>query len=111
MATVPLNAFKTVTATLTTSMTNIYTAPAGVSSIILTAQIANITTTPGTATFAHVRGSVVTELIKDYAIPGNDAASATTGKLVLEAGQTIRAAADQNNKMKLTLSILESANE
>lgn len=111
MATVPLNAFKTVTATLTQSMTDIYTAPAGVSSIILTAQIANITTTSGTATFAHVAGSVVTELIKDYPIPGNDAASATTGKLVLETGQRIRAAADQNNKMKLTLSILESANE
>ena len=111
MATVPLNAFKTVTALLTSSMTDIYTAPAGVSSIILTAQIANITTTSGTVTFAHVNGSVITELIKDYAIPGNDAASATTGKLVLEAGQKIRAAANTNNKMKLTLSILESANE
>lgn len=111
MATVPLNAFKTVTATLTTSMTDVYTAPVGVSSIILTAQIANITTTAGSATFAHVAGSTVTELIKDYEIPAKDAASATTGKLVLESGQKIRVAADQNNKMKLTLSILESANE
>lgn len=111
MATVPLNAFKTITATLTTSMTDVYTAPAGVSSIVLTAQIANITTTAGSATFAHVAGSTVTELIKDYQIPAKDAASATIGKLVLESGQRIRVAADQNNKMKLTLSILESANE
>ncbi len=35
MATVPLNAFKTVTASVTASPTNIYTTPAGVTGIIL----------------------------------------------------------------------------
>ena len=111
MATIPLNSFKTVTSVLTDTMTDVYTAPAGVSSIVLTAQIANVTASAGTATVAHVDGATVTELIKNYDIPGNDAASATTGKLVLEAGQKIRAAANANNVMKLTLSILESANE
>lgn len=109
--TVPLNSFKTVTSNLTDSMTDIYTAPSGVSSIVLTAQIANVTASAGTATVAHVDGGTVTELIKDYGIPANDAASATTGKLVLEAGQKIRAAANASGVMKLTLSILESANE
>lgn len=111
MTTIPLNTFKTVTATLTTSPVDIYTSPTGTASIILTAQIANITNTSGTVTFAHVNGSVVTELIKDYAIPGNDAISVIAGKLVLEAGHKIRISANANNKMKLTMSVLESANE
>lgn len=111
MATVPLNAFKTVTADLTTTLTNIYTAPAGVSSIVLMAQIANVSASASTATFVHFNGTRSTELIKDFAIPGKDAASATTGKLVLESGQVIRASASSNSTMKLTLSILESANE
>lgn len=111
MATVPLNTFKTVTANITTSATDIYTAPTGVAAIILTAQIANVTTTSGTVTFSHINGSTITELIKDYGIPGNDAASAIAGKLVLEAGHKIRVSASSNNKMKLTMSVLESSNE
>jgi hypothetical protein len=111
MADIPLNSFKTVTAVLTESLTDIYTAPANVTAIILMAQIANISENPVPATFVHNAGPVNTELIRDYLIPGNDAASATTGKLVLQTGQKIRAFAGENNKLKLTLSILESANE
>ena len=111
MADIPLNAFKTVTAVLTTDLTEVYTAPNGVSSIILMAQIANIGNTPANATIQHSNGFVNTELISEYPIPGNDAASAITGKLVLETGNRIRAAGSQNNQLKLTLSILESANE
>lgn len=111
MSDIPLNSFKTVTAVLTTNLTNIYTAPIGVSSIILMAQIANIGSTAATTTFVHNNGAVNTELINDYAIPANDASSALTGKLVLQTGHTIRASASVNNQLKLTLSILESANE
>ena len=111
MADIPLNSFKTVTAVLTESLTDIYTAPANVTSIILMAQIANVSENPITTTFVHNNGAVNTELIRDYPVPGNDAVSATTGKLILETGQKIRASAAVNNQLKLTLSILESANE
>jgi hypothetical protein len=111
MADIPLNTFKTVTAVLTESLTDIYTAPANVTSIVLMAQIANISENPITATFVHNSGAVNTELIRDYLIPGNDAASAVTGKLILQTGQKVRASAGVNNQLKLTLSILESANE
>jgi hypothetical protein len=108
---IALNTFRTVTASVTNSSTVIYTAPAGVSSIILMAQISNITDTSGEVTFIHDDGTKITELIKDYGIPGKDASSALTGKLVLESGQKIRIFANSNNKFKVVLSILESANE
>lgn len=111
MADIPLNSFKTVTAVLTTSLADVYTAPVGVSSIILMAQIANIGSTAETTTFIYNNGVVNTELINDYAVPANDASSALTGKLVLQTGHKIRASASVNNQLKLTLSILESANE
>lgn len=105
-----LNVFKTVTSELTTSSTTIYTAPAGKSSIILMAQISNITSSSQTATFLHVNGTTETELIKNFGIPGNDAASATTGKLVLEEGNSIKVSASANNSLKIVLSILETSN-
>jgi len=108
---IALNTFKTVTEAVTNTSAVVYTAPVGVSSIILMAQIANITETAGQVTFIHDDGTKTTELIKDYSIPGRDAASALTGKLVLESGHKIRIFANENNKFKLTLSILESANE
>jgi hypothetical protein len=108
---VALNTFRTVTATLSTTFETIYTTPLEVSSIILMAQITNVTSTAGTVTFAHDDGVQATELLKDFAIPGNDAVAAVTGKLVLESGEQVRVSANQNNKFKIVLSILESANE
>ena len=105
-----LNVFKTVAAEITTTPTVIYTAPSDKSSIILMAQVANITSTAGTVTFAHVNGSTETELLKDFGIPGNDAAAATTGKLVLEQGHSVKVSGSANNKFKVTLSILETSN-
>lgn len=107
-----LNVFRTATAVLTTTPTVIYTAPADYTGIILMAQITNVTSSSATATVSHenVGGTVITELIKDFSIPAKDAASATTGKLILETGQKIKVSASANNTLKITLSILESAN-
>jgi len=107
-----LNIFRTVTASVTTAGAIIYTAPAEYSSIILTAQLANVTTTSGTFTFSHISADelVTTELAKDFLVAGNDSSTATTGKLVLETGQKIRVSANADNKFKLVLSILESSN-
>jgi hypothetical protein len=109
---IALNVFKTKTAEITTVETSIYTAPAGKSAIILMAQIANLTNTSGTVTISHYYSdtSTTTELLKNFMIPGNDAASAVTGKLVLEEGHEIKVTASADNKFKITLSILESVN-
>lgn len=126
MALIPLNTFKTKTAILTTSTTaTIYTAPIGVTAIILMTQVANVTTQTHQVSFAHYRNlpvlpdaqgnggqsaNVVTELIKDFSIPANDAASMTTGKMIIESLDSIRCHADAENSLKITLSVLETAN-
>jgi hypothetical protein len=107
---VPLNVFKTFTAELTTTLDQIYEAPEGVTAIVLMAQVTNVTTSSSKATVVHAGGGIDTELIKDFAIPPNDATSATTGKLILEAGQSVKASAQGDNQLKITLSVLETLN-
>jgi hypothetical protein len=126
MALIPLNTFKTKTAILTTvTSTAVYTAPIGVTSIVLMAQIANISTQTQTVTFGHYRnlpiladsqgngaqpGNVFSELGKDFPIPPNDAASMITGKMIIEALDSVRAYASSTGTLRLTMSILETAN-
>jgi hypothetical protein len=109
---IALNVFKTVTYEITTTLDTIYTAPAGKSAIILMAQIANITSGPLTVTFASKNGTtnIITELVKEYTVPGNDALSAITGKLVLETGGSLLVQGSDDHSLKITLSVLESVN-
>ena len=108
----PLNVFKTVTAILSDADTVLHTAPTGFTGIILMAQITNVTTSDAQVTFSHFKtqGSVQTELVKDFALPGNDAINAVTGKLILEDGDSVKGFASANDTLKITLSVLESLN-
>jgi len=106
----PINTFKTSTADLVAAGDTVYTAPAGITTIVLLAQLSNVTGSTETATVSHVAGTTVTELIKDFAIPGNDSASAVTGKLVVEPGNSIYASAGSDDALKLVLSVLETRN-
>lgn len=106
-----LNIFKTVTHNVTTSNETIYTAPSGYTGIVLMAQIANISTSTATVTFSSFDGLTQTELLKDFEVPANDAVAGVTGKLILESGSSARIQGGANNQLKITLSILESANE
>ena len=107
-----LNVFKTVAEEVTTSSTVIYTAPADYTAIVLMAHVSNVTSSAASITFSHTTsdGLTVTELLKDYLVPGNDATSATTGKLVIETGQKIKVSSNTGSALKVVLSILESAN-
>ena len=126
MALIPLNTFKTKTAVLgSSSGKNEYVAPVGVTSIILMAQVANITTQTQTLNFLHSRNRPIlqdaqgnggqstgtTFLVKNFEIPPGDAASVLTGKLIIESFDSIRAYSVNSGTLQLTLSILESANE
>lgn len=129
MALIPLNTFKTITAVLTTSTTStVYVAPIGVTSIILMAQVSNTDPTNDWAvTMAHYRNfrvlpnaqgnngqapNVKTEVVKSFTIPAADAGSLITGKMIIESQDSIIAYSDNNTtgKMKLILSVLETAN-
>lgn len=105
---IPLNVFKTFTAELTTTEDTVYTAPSGVTAIVLMAQVANVSGAASKVTALHVDGAVETELVKDFAIGPDDSTSVTTGKLILQAGQSIKASAQGNEQLKIVLSVLET---
>lgn len=105
-----LNVFRTVTSVLTTDSSTLYTAPAGYTSIVLMAQVSNVTSSTKNVTFSHFADSITTELLKEFSIPANDAVAAISGKLILEQGQSVRAFASENSSLKVVLSILETLN-
>lgn len=107
-----LNTFKTLTSEITTENEIIYTAPEGKTSIVLLAQIANITESPAEITFIHFDSNLAeqTDLLNKFVIPGNDAASPITGKLVIEEGNSVRAFTNIEDALVITLSVLESLN-
>lgn len=126
MAQLPLNKFLTKTAVLTTSSTTtVYTSPIGVTSIILMAQVANLTTETHTVSFEHYRyktvlpdaqgfggqpGNTPSMLVREFAIPANDAGTPLSGKMIIEELDSIRAYADTTGTMQLVMSILQTAN-
>ena len=138
MALIPLNTFKTKTTKLTssTAYTNwtpgnftstVYTAPIGVTAIVLMAQVANISTQTQYCSFMHHRNRRVLQdaqgnggqdpnidsyLVQDFAIPSGDSAAVLTGKLILEQLDSIRAynSSASTTTLQLVLSILETAN-
>lgn len=127
MALIPLNTFKTKTFLLNSVTTQtVYTAPVGVTSIVLMAQVSNLSTETQYVNFIHYRnipiladaqgngaqaGSTPSFLVKEFAVPANDAASMLSGKLIIETLDSIRASASSTGTCQLVLSILETAND
>ena len=87
MAQLALNKFQTVTLDITTSDQTPYTAPTGYTSIVLYAHVTNVSSTAATFTYVPL-----------------------DGKLVLETSDSVKISASANSKLKLILSILETAN-
>jgi len=126
MAQLPLNKFLTKTAILTTNTaTSVYTAPIGSTAIVLMAQVANLTTETHTVSFEHYRyktvlpdaqgfggqtGNTPSILVKEFAIPPNDAGTPLSGKMIIEELDSVRAYSDSNGSMQLVMSILQTAN-
>ena len=106
----PLNVFKTVTHIAPTSPVGIYTAPVGYTGVVLLAQVANIDSVTHSVSFSHKRSTTTTEIVKDFSIQGNDAASLVDGRLILESGDSLQLSGSNDSNLKLTLSILETLN-
>jgi len=101
MAVAPLNKFITIAVPVAPGEQTVYTAPTGVSSIVLYASVANvgIGNTYPTVTFTHRRKSTATKtsgntrdirIIKNGEIPPNDALVIVDGRLVLERSALLR---------------------
>lgn len=106
----PLNIFQTVTAVVSLSDTEIYTAPVGYTGVVLLAQIANVGTTSEDITFIHRRSATDTELLKSFPISANDSANLLGGKLVLESGDKLVISGSNASNLKFVASILETLN-
>jgi hypothetical protein len=113
-----LNIFKTVTTLAPTSPVGIYTAPVGYTGVVLLAQATNVDTESHDISFYHVRKisvgpvgfAVTTEILEQYPIPSFDSLGLTTGKLILEPGDSLKVSADDGSSIKIILSILETLN-
>ncbi len=110
----PLNTFKNVPVAVTTSLQTVYTAPLGVTSIVLMAQVSNIAETEARVSFIHRQyrsPNIETYIVKDIIVPPNDARILLGGKLVLETLDQIKIIGDSNDTMQFIASILETANQ
>lgn len=115
---IPLNVFKTTTAILkagpfTGDSDLIYTVPNGITTIVLMAQVANVSDDSAhTVTMTHfdVGTSLSTEVVRNLSVQPNDAIGLLTGKLIVEQNNQVRCSASKNNDLKLILSYLESLN-
>lgn len=128
----PLNAFKTKVWSLRDSAASqgklVYTVPAGITAIVLMAQISNVDSAERTCRFSFVHKDVgtgqETELVNKFPVLKNDAVSPLTGKLIVQEGNQILAYShsigarqpgppgkgDTDDSLKLVLSYLESLN-
>ena len=72
---IPLNSFKTIITNITNVANTVYTAPAGVTTVVLLAQVSNIDgANTVNVTAAHRRGANTTRLIANAKVPIQDAA-------------------------------------
>jgi hypothetical protein len=100
MAVAPLNKFITIAVPVAPGEQTVYTAPTGVSSIVLYASVANVgINTYPTVTFTHRRKSTASKtsgntrnirVIKEAEIPPNDSLVIIDGRLVLERSALIQ---------------------
>jgi hypothetical protein len=114
MAAVALNTFRTIRYAITTgNPVGIYTAPIGVASIVISAQITNVSTgtTTYTTRFCHYRASDGGnyDLITNGAVPANDALLPLGSRLVLETDDEVRVSANANGVLSIVMSVLETA--
>jgi len=109
MATV-LNAFKTVTVDVTDTIGNVYTCPPSYSAVVLLAQVSNLTgnTITVSGNIYQDAGNNVA-LVRDAALPANDAINLVGGRLILQTGDSFAVGASANSSSQLTLSVLETS--
>jgi hypothetical protein len=105
-----LNNFRTVTATVTNSIANVYTAPQGYSTVVLLAQVSNLTgsTITVSGNIYQITGNNVS-LVKSALLPSNDAINLVGGRLILQTGDSFAVGANVNGASQLVLSLLETS--
>jgi hypothetical protein len=92
------------------SATDVYECPSATVAIVIGCQVANVSATNEEVAVWWTDASdsnAITRLVKDVIIPGQAALAPIAGKLVLEAGDKIRAQGEDNDDAEITVSVLE----
>lgn len=112
--TLPLNKFRLIAKTLDSGSNLIYRENLDVASIVLSAQITNITGSLMTTSIKILKsGSADTDtitLLKDAKIPAGDSLNPIAGKIVLEKYDGFVVTATESGSLQMVLSVLENAN-
>ena len=116
VAAAAVNTFKTVTKVVGLTTETIYESPVGFVAVFLLAQCTNTGSNTESISFYHNRnvsgiGTVTTEVVKNFDIPGNDTVNLLPGKLVLETGDYITVSGSSATDLKFLTSILETSNQ
>jgi len=105
------NTFKNFGDAIVTGGTTLYTCPADTIAVVLHLQAANVDGANSADVSVHWTddsdSDEVTYLIKEVALGATEAISALTGKLVLEAGDTIVGTASADGDIEVSGSVLE----
>lgn len=119
MAKIPLNFFKRVSTGVTTTPTSIYTTPFQRAGIIISALATNTdsiaqTINAGLSTTESPGGDVqpsqYISILQGFQLPPNDTVNIVVNKLVLSEYDNFIVQAANNNRVNITLSILETVN-
>ena len=105
------NNFKNAKQICTTSLTDLYTCPNNVASVVLLLQATNVTNRADSLTVNWIdsTNSAVTSLTFQLPVPANQSVGCLTGKLVLEAGDKIQAQCGTHQALHLSFSALETS--
>jgi hypothetical protein len=108
------NTFRNFNGALTLNSGNgllVYTCPALTKAIVLHLQVANVDGTNSADVSVHWtdddNSDAITRLCRTVAVPADTSLSVLTGKLVLEAGDTIVGVASADGDLELSGSVLE----
>jgi hypothetical protein len=104
------NTFKNAKLKIQDTATDVYECPAATVAIVIGCQVANVSASAEEVEVWWTDdsdGDAVTRLVKDVVIPGQAALAPIAGKLVLEAGDKIRALGETDDDAEITVSVLE----
>jgi hypothetical protein len=104
------NTFKNAKLKIQDTLTDVYVCPSATVAIVIGCQVSNVSASPEEVEVIWTDASdadAVTRLVKDVIIPAQAALAPIAGKLVLEAGDKIRAVGETNNDAEIVVSVLE----
>ena len=105
----PLNRFKTFITSSLEGITpsTVYEAPVGYNAVLLAINACNTSELQKTVTVKYERNGGTVDLVNAFPIPSHDTSDLTTGKIIVEQGDSIQALATDAS-VHLTLSVLET---